>query len=47
VFPKLIQDGKIEYTEEITRGLENMGEAILLQQQGKNKGKSVVVVADE
>jgi NADPH-dependent curcumin reductase CurA len=47
VFPKLIKDGKIKYTEDITRGLENIGEAILAQQKGQNNGKSVVIVAEE
>lgn len=46
-FPKLIKDGKIKYTEDITRGLEHAGEAILAQQEGRNTGKSVVIVAEE
>lgn len=45
--PKLIQEGKIKYKEDITRGLENAGQALLDQQQGKNFGKTVILVASE
>ena len=45
--PKKLASGEIKYTEDITRGLENAGHAILDVQTGKNKGKSVVVVAEE
>lgn len=47
VFPTLVKEGKIKYNEDVTRGLESVGEAILKQQQGKNVGKSVVIVAEE
>lgn len=45
--PKLIKEGKIKYKEDITRGLENAGQALLDQQQGKNFGKTVILVASE
>lgn len=45
--PKLLADGTIKYTEEITKGLEYAGHAILDVQTGKNKGKSVILVAEE
>jgi hypothetical protein len=35
------------YTEHITRGLENVGQAILDVQVGRNEGKSVIIVADD
>ena len=43
--PARIASGELKYTEEVTEGLENSGEAILDIQSGKNKGKSVVRVA--
>lgn len=45
--PRKVKSGEFKYLEDVTRGLENAGQAILAQQQGKNTGKSVVVVADE
>ncbi|KAF8888968.1 hypothetical protein CPB85DRAFT_1334043 [Mucidula mucida] len=45
--PDLIARGELKYREDVTRGLEFAGEAILAVQLGKNKAKSVVVVADE
>jgi NADPH-dependent curcumin reductase CurA len=45
--PKLLASGDIKYTEHITRGLENVGQAILDVQIGRNEGKSVVIVADD
>ncbi|KAJ7824035.1 alcohol dehydrogenase [Mycena leptocephala] len=45
--PKAIAAGEIKYTEEISRGLESVGDAILRVQQGKNVAKAVVVVAEE
>ncbi|KDQ64390.1 hypothetical protein JAAARDRAFT_75057 [Jaapia argillacea MUCL 33604] len=46
VIPPKLASGELKYTEDITRGLENVGEAILAVQTGKNKGKSVIVVAE-
>lgn len=45
--PKLIADGTIKYTEDITKGLAYAGHALEAVQRGTNKGKSVVIVADE
>ncbi|KAJ7116216.1 hypothetical protein C8R43DRAFT_960888 [Mycena crocata] len=45
--PPALASGKIKYTEEVTKGLDTVGEAILRVQQGKNTAKSVVVVAEE
>ncbi|KDQ64391.1 hypothetical protein JAAARDRAFT_28018 [Jaapia argillacea MUCL 33604] len=47
VVPAKLASGEIKYTEDITRGLEKVGEAILAVQTGKNKAKSVIVVAEE
>ena len=47
VVPKQIAAGVYRYTEDITRGLQYAGHAILDVQSGKNKGKSVVLVAEE
>ena len=46
-FPKRVASGEIKYKEHAVRGLENAGQAILDVQQGKNFGKSVIIVADE
>ncbi|KAJ7116215.1 alcohol dehydrogenase [Mycena crocata] len=45
--PPALASGKIKYTEEVTKGLDTVGEAILRVQEGKNTAKSVVVVAEE
>ncbi|KAF9041081.1 NAD(P)-binding protein [Hymenopellis radicata] len=45
--PDLVARGELKYMEDVTQGLEYAGEAILAVQLGKNKAKSVVVVADE
>jgi len=45
--PSMVARGEIKYLEDITQGLENAGEAILDVQTGKNKGKSVILVAEE
>ena len=45
--PPKIAAGEIKYTEDITKGLEHAGHAILDVQTGKNKGKSVILVAEE
>ncbi|KAF8138686.1 NAD-P-binding protein [Boletus edulis] len=39
--------GFLVFKEELTKGLEGAGEAILAVQKGTNSGKSVVVVADQ
>ncbi|KAF9456064.1 hypothetical protein BDZ94DRAFT_1285900 [Collybia nuda] len=45
--PPKIASGEIKYSEEIVKGLEGVGEALLSVQKGTNKGKVVVLVADE
>jgi NADPH-dependent curcumin reductase CurA len=38
--------GEVKSLEDITRGLENDGEAIIAVQNGGNMGKSTVVLAE-
>jgi len=45
--PAKIARGEIKYIEDAKKGLEWAGHAILDVQQGKNHGKSVVIVAEE
>lgn len=45
--PAALASGALKYTEDITEGLENAGQAIYDVQAGKNKGKSVIRVAQE
>ncbi|KAJ7673815.1 hypothetical protein DFH06DRAFT_1035955 [Mycena polygramma] len=45
--PPLLASGELKYTEEVSRGLETVGDAILRVQKGQNTAKAVVVVADE
>ncbi|KAJ7749931.1 alcohol dehydrogenase [Mycena metata] len=45
--PQAIAAGEIKYTEEVSQGLESVGDAILRVQQGKNIAKAVVVVAEQ
>ncbi|KAJ6587594.1 hypothetical protein DFH09DRAFT_1141408 [Mycena vulgaris] len=45
--PSALASGEIKYREDVTRGLETVGDSILRVQQGKNTGKAVVIVADE
>jgi len=45
--PKLLASDEISFREDVTRGLENSGEAILSVQKGTNIGKKVIIVADE
>ncbi|CCM00867.1 uncharacterized protein FIBRA_02913 [Fibroporia radiculosa] len=45
--PGMVARGEIKYLEDAKRGLEAAGDAILEVQSGKNKGKSVIIVADE
>ncbi|KAF8193891.1 alcohol dehydrogenase [Mycena galopus ATCC 62051] len=45
--PEKLASGKFKYSEEITKGLDKVGEVILAVQMGTSKGKSVVVVAEE
>ncbi|KAG6894092.1 hypothetical protein C0993_012376 [Termitomyces sp. T159_Od127] len=45
--PKKLKSGEIKYTEEVTVGLDKVGEVILKVQKGENKAKAVIKVADE
>ncbi|KAJ6502805.1 hypothetical protein C8R47DRAFT_1039299 [Mycena vitilis] len=45
--PAKLGSGELKYAEEITKGLDKMGDVILAVQKGTNKAKSVVVVAEE
>jgi len=45
--PPMVKEGKLKFTEDVSRGLESAGEAILEVQQGMNKGKKVIVVAEK
>lgn len=45
--PAKIAAGEIKLQEDRTIGLENVGEAITAVQTGRNKGKSVIIVAEE
>ncbi|KAF8660915.1 hypothetical protein AX16_001543 [Volvariella volvacea WC 439] len=47
VVPAAIAEGKFKFAEELTEGLSNVPQVILDVQQGRNKAKSVVVVAKE
>jgi len=43
----LIASGEIKYKEDVTRGLDQVGDVILSVQKGMHKGKAVVLVAEE
>ena len=43
--PKLVAQGKIKYTEEVTVGLQYAGHALAAMLDGTHKGKSVVLVS--
>ncbi|KAF9266005.1 NAD(P)-binding protein [Marasmius fiardii PR-910] len=45
--PKKVASGELKHREDITRGLENTGEALLDVLKGRNFGKKVVLVAEE
>ncbi|KAJ7343059.1 alcohol dehydrogenase [Mycena albidolilacea] len=44
--PKLAS-GEFKFTEDVTRGLDKVGDVMVAVQKGTNTGKAVVVVADE
>ncbi|KAJ6549687.1 alcohol dehydrogenase [Mycena capillaripes] len=46
-YPPKLASGELKYAEEITTGLDKVGEVILAVQKGTNKAKAVVVVAEE
>ena len=43
----LIQEGKLKYNEDVTKGIENTHDAFKKLFTGKNKGKTIVQVASE
>ncbi|KZT59225.1 NAD(P)-binding protein [Calocera cornea HHB12733] len=43
--PKMIAEGKIKYSEDVTEGLEHAPDALVKVLKGENKGKAVVKVA--
>jgi NADPH-dependent curcumin reductase CurA len=45
--PSLIANGELKYKEELTQGLEKVGDVILSVQKGMNKGKAVISVAKD
>ncbi|KAJ6578181.1 alcohol dehydrogenase [Mycena capillaripes] len=45
--PSQLASAELKYSEEVSRGLETVGDVILRVQQGRNTAKAVVVVADE
>lgn len=44
--PKLVS-GELQHMEYLLHGLDKVGEGILAVQKGVNRGKAVVVVAEE
>ncbi|KAI0045917.1 alcohol dehydrogenase [Auriscalpium vulgare] len=44
--PKLVKDGKIQFEEDLKRGLDQVGQGLRDISDGKNQGKVVIVVAD-
>jgi NADPH-dependent curcumin reductase CurA len=45
--PERLAKGEIKYTEEVSRGLDKIGDVMLGVQKGTNKAKAVIVVSDE
>jgi NADPH-dependent curcumin reductase CurA len=45
--PKLVAEGTIKYQEDRSYGLEKTGDALIEVLTGGNKGKKVVIVADD
>ena len=45
--PPKLASGELKYSEEVTKGLEKVGDVILAVQKGTNKAKSVISVAEE
>ncbi|KAJ8087197.1 hypothetical protein PM082_006027 [Marasmius tenuissimus] len=47
VVPQKIASGELKHREDITKGLENVGQALVDVQRGNNFGKKVILVADD
>jgi NADPH-dependent curcumin reductase CurA len=45
--PAKLASGELKYTEEVTNGLENVGDVILNVLKGTHKAKAVIRVAEE
>ncbi|KAJ7657319.1 hypothetical protein DFH06DRAFT_1197963 [Mycena polygramma] len=45
--PAKLASGEFKHAEDVTKGLDKVGDVILAVQKGKNKAKAVVVVAEE
>jgi NADPH-dependent curcumin reductase CurA len=45
--PAKLASGELKYTEEITKGLDKVGDVLLAVQKGTNTAKAVILVADE
>jgi NADPH-dependent curcumin reductase CurA len=46
-FVPRLASGEFKFTEDVTRGLDKVGDVLVAVQKGTNTGKAVVVVADE
>ncbi|KZT03632.1 NAD(P)-binding protein [Laetiporus sulphureus 93-53] len=45
--PRKVASGEIKHKEDVSKGLESVGQAILDVMTGKNKGKKVILVSEE
>ncbi|KAJ6452385.1 hypothetical protein C8R47DRAFT_1169175 [Mycena vitilis] len=45
--PPQLASGELKYTEDVSYGLEKVGDVLLAVQKGRNNGKAVVVVSEE
>ena len=45
--PELLASGQLKYTEDVSKGLESVGDGLLEVQKGANTGKKVIIVADD
>jgi len=44
--PEKLAKGELKYTEDVSHGLDKVGDVILAVQKGTNKAKAVIHVAD-
>jgi len=47
IVPSKLAKNELKHREDVTDGLEKVGEVLLAVQKGLNKGKAVIKVADE
>ena len=45
--PQLVKDGAIKNREDVSQGLETVGEALYAVGVGRNFGKRVVIIAED